>query len=85
MAKKESKVVEKSEMVEMDTPWASQVLMIGVVVGALTGLAGAYLLIQRAKRRAEPPNLNASEGIRLGLLVFGLLRQVALLGSGDEK
>jgi hypothetical protein len=85
MAKKENKVLEQHEMVEMDTSWAGQVLAIGAVVGALTGLAGAYLLIQRAKRRAEPPNLNASEGIRLGLLVFGLLRQVALLGSSDEK
>jgi len=55
------------------------------VIGALTGLGAAYLLIQRAKRRAEPPSLNAGEGIKLGLLVFGLLRQVAMLGSGDEK
>ncbi len=85
MANKEVKVVEQAEMVEMDTSWTGQVLAIGAVVGALTGLAGAYLLIQRAKRRAELPNLNASEGIRLGLLVFGLLRQVALLGSADEK
>ena len=86
MAKKsEVKVFEQQEIVEMDTSWAGSVLVIGAVVGALTGLAGAYLLIQRAKKRAEPPNLNASEGIKLGLLVFGLLRQVALLGSGDEK
>ncbi len=85
MAKKETQVFEQSEMVEMDTSWAGQVMAIGAVVGALTGLLGAYLLIQRAKKRAEPPNLNASEGIKLGLLVFGLLRQVALLGSGEEK
>ncbi len=85
MAKKETKVFEQKEMVEMDTSWAGRVLVIGAVVGALTGLASAYLMIQRAKKRAEPPNLNVSEGIRLGLLVFGLLRQVALLGSGDQK
>ncbi len=85
MAKKENKVFEQKEMVEMDTSWAGQVLVIGAVVGALTGLASAYLMIQRAKKRAEPPNLTASEGIKLGLLVFGLLRQVALLGSGEEK
>ncbi len=84
MAKKEVKVVEPQELLEIDTSWTGQVLAIGAVVGALTGLLGAYLLIQRAKRRAELPNLNASEGIRLGLLVFGLLRQVSLLG-GDEK
>jgi hypothetical protein len=85
MARKENNVFEQNEMVEMDTSWAGTILVVGAVVGALTGLGGAYLLIQRAKRRAEPPNLNASEGIKLGLLVFGLLRQVAMLGSGDEK
>ena len=72
-------------MIEMDASWTGQVLVIGAVVGALTGLGAAYLLIQRAKKRAEPPNLNAGEGIKLGLLVFGLLRQVAMLGSGDDK
>lgn len=83
MAKQEKQIFEQNEMVEMDTSWAGQVLVIGAVVGALTGLGAAYLLIQRAKRRNEVPNLNASEGIKLGLLVFGLLRQVSLLGSGE--
>ena len=76
--------VEQNEIIEFDTSWTGKVLVIGAVVGVLTGLGAAYLLIQRAKKRAEPPNLNAGEGIKLGLLVFGLLRQVALLG-GDEK
>jgi hypothetical protein len=82
---KDKLIVEQKQMVEVDTSWTGQVLVIGAVVGALTGLGAAYLLIQRAKKRAEPPNLNAGEGIKLGLLVFGLLRQVAMLGSGDEK
>jgi hypothetical protein len=77
--------VEQNQMVELDTSWTGQVLAIGAVVGALTGLGAAYLLIQRAKKRAEPPNLNASEGVKLGILVLGLLRQVAMLGSGDDK
>jgi glucokinase len=77
--------VEQNQMVELDTSWSGQVLAIGAVVGALTGLGAAYLLIQRAKKRAEPPNLNAGEGVKLGILVLGLLRQVAMLGSGDDK
>ena len=85
MGKQDALNNEQNQMIEMDTSWTGQVLVIGVVVGALTGLGAAYLLIQRAKKRAEPPNLNAGEGIKLGLLVFGLLRQVAMLGSGDEK
>jgi hypothetical protein len=70
---------------EMDTSWATPVLAVGAVVGALTGLGAAYLLVQRAKKRGETPNLSAIEGIKLGLLIFGLLRSVAMLGSGDEK
>lgn len=85
MGRQENLVVEQNEMVEMDTSWTGQVLAIGAVVGLLTGLGAAYLLIQRAKKNAEPPNLNAGEGIKLGLLVFGLLRQVSMLGSGEEK
>jgi hypothetical protein len=76
---------EQNQVVELDTSWTGQVLAIGAVLGALTGLGASYLLIQRAKKRGEPPDLNAGEGIKLGLLVFGLLRQVAILGSGNEK
>ena len=85
MGRQDKISVEQNQMVEIDTSWSGQVLVIGAVLGALTGLGAAYLLIQRAKKRAEAPNLNASEGIKLGLLVFGLLRQVSMLGSGDDK
>jgi hypothetical protein len=78
-------IIEQSQAPEMDTSWTRRVLTIGLVVGALTGLTAAYLMIQRAKNRAEAPDLSAGEGIKLGVLVFGLLRQVAMLGSGDDK
>ena len=77
MNKKEMMSVEPGQLIEMDTSWTGRVLAIGIGVGALTGLAAAYLLIQRAKKRAEPPNLNAGEGVKLGVLVFGLLREGA--------
>ena len=63
--------------------WMPKVLVLGAIIGAATGLMGAYLLIQRAKRDAVPPKLNAGEGVRLGVLVFGLLRQIQLLGQDD--
>jgi hypothetical protein len=85
MGRQDKVSIESKQITEMDTSWTGQVLVIGVVVGALTGLGAAYLLIQRAKKRAEPPNLNAGEGVKLGLLVLGLLRQVTMLGSGDDK
>jgi len=85
MGKKDKLVVTRQEITEMDTSWSTQVLVIGAVVGALTGLGGAYLLIQRARKRSELPNLDAKEGLRLGLLIFGLLRQIATLGDDEGK
>ncbi len=64
--------------------WKPRVLLIGALVGALTGLAGAFLLVQRSEAKGGKPELDAGEGMRIGLLVMGLLRQVALLGDGKE-
>lgn len=62
--------------------WELKVMLVGGLVGLITGLTGAYLLVQRARKTEEMRTLNASEGIKLGLLVFGLLRQVSQLGEG---
>ncbi len=85
MVDQDNQIVSQNDTFEMDTNWEGPVLAIGAVVGALTGLGAAYLLVVRAKKREERPSLNAIEGIKLGLLVFGLLRQVSLLGSGDDN
>lgn len=65
--------------------WRPKLLVVGAVIGALTGIGAAYLLIQRAEKAGSRPELSTREGISLGLLVFGLLRQVSALGSGEEK
>jgi hypothetical protein len=65
--------------------WRVRTLLIGALVGALTGLAGAFLLVRRAEERGTQPKVDAGEGIRISLLVMGLLRQVALLGEGQES
>ena len=85
MNNQDNLVVVDSSTNEVDTGWEIPILAAGAVLGALTGLGAAYLLAQRSKKRGETPNLSAIEGIKLGLLIFGLLRQVSLLGSGDEK
>jgi hypothetical protein len=67
-----------------DQAWKPKALAVGALVGALTGLAGAYLLVRRAEMAGTRPKLDPGEGLRIGLLVMGLLRQVAVLGDGKE-
>lgn len=61
--------------------WKSRTLLFGAIVGALAGVGAAYLLVQRAEREGRSPEMTAGEGVKLGLLVLGLLRQVAQLGE----
>jgi len=58
-------------------------LIVGAVVGALTGVGAAYLLLQRANRNENEVSVTTGEGLRLGLLILGLLRSIAALGDDD--
>lgn len=76
-------MADKQVIEQVDESWRTKTLLVGAVLGALVGAGAAYLLIQRADREQIPVKVSAGEGVRLGLLVFGLLRQVAVLG--EEK
>ena len=58
-------------------------LLFGALVGAFTGLIAAMLLNRRAVKNEKETALTAGEGMKLGVLVFGLLRAIASLG--EEK
>jgi len=61
----------------------SRTLLIGALIGALTGMIAAMLLNRRAEKNENETALTAGEGMKLGVLVLGLLRAIASLG--DEK
>ena len=61
----------------------SRIIIGGAVVGAITGLIAAVLLTRRAERTGSETALSTGEGMKLGVLVFGLLRAIASLS--DEK
>ncbi len=82
MAKPKAKVKEETE-IEVSTAWKNRTIVSGVLVGAAAGLIGAYLLTRRAEREERETPVTASEGIKLGLLIFGLLRTIASLGDDD--
>jgi hypothetical protein len=72
-----------STTVDMDQAgagdWKTKTLIAGVILGALVGLGGAYLLIQNAEREGNTVSIDAGDGVKLGLLLMGTLRQVASL------
>ncbi len=66
-----------NEQPQSDNNWKTRVLIIGAIVGALTGLGTAYLLVQRADE--EGLTLTPGEGAKLGVSVFSFLRQISQL------
>ena len=59
----------------------SRTLLMGALVGAFTGLIAAMLLNRRAEKGEKESALTAGEGMKLGVLVFGLLRAISSLGD----
>lgn len=74
-----------NEISAMDPQRKQRTLMVGGVLGALVGVGVAYLLVQRAERQGGDIELSGGEGIRLGLLVLGMLRQVADLANPEKS
>ena len=56
-----------------------RILALGAIVGALTGVGAAYLLLQKADD--EGLKLTPGEGVKLGISVFTLFRQIVNLGN----
>ena len=59
----------------------SRNLVFGALVGAFTGLVAAMLLNRRAEKFGTETAITAGEGMKLGMLVFGLLRAISSLGD----
>jgi hypothetical protein len=61
----------------------NRTLLVGALAGAMTGLIAAMLLTRRAEEEGTELSLTAGEGMKLGVMVIGLLRAIASIG--DEK
>ena len=69
---------------ETTQDWKTRVMVIGGIPGALAGVGGAYLLIQNAERSGNQVKVSPGDGIKIGVLLMGLLRQVAELGDSSK-
>ena len=59
----------------------NKTLILGTVIGAATGLLAAMLLQRSAEKNERETALTTGEGLKLGVLVFGLLRAITSLGD----
>jgi gas vesicle protein len=59
----------------------NKTLIAGALIGAVTGLLAAMLLQRNAEKNEKETALTTGEGLKLGVLVFGLLRAIASLGD----
>ena len=72
------------EIVETETSeqsWKVKTLLVGAAVGALTGLGAAYLLTRRAEQKGESLKISSGQGLKLGMLIAGLMRSILSLGE----
>jgi len=61
----------------------NRTIFFGALIGAATGVVAAMLLNRRVEQNQSQTAITTGEGLKLGVLVFGLLRAIASLG--EEK
>ena len=61
----------------------TRTLFLGALIGAATGLISAMLLNRRAEKTQRTTAITTGEGLKLGVMVLGLLRAIGSLA--DDK
>ena len=59
----------------------NKILIAGTLIGAVTGLLAAMMLQRNAEKYERDTTITTGEGLKLGVLVFGLLRAISSLGE----
>jgi hypothetical protein len=58
--------------------WKRNALIIGAVAGLAVGALAAYMFIQQ-REDDQDPDFTAGDGVKLGVMVLGLLRGISAL------
>lgn len=59
-------------------------ILIGVLVGAATGLVAAMMINRRVEATGESTAITTGDGLKLGVMIVGLLRAIASMGDEDK-
>lgn len=73
-----------NEIKKTDTSWKSKTLGVGALIGALTGVGIAYFMIQNAEKEGEEFTFSSGQGVKLGLLLLGTIRQIMQMDDGGK-
>lgn len=65
--------------------WKMKTLVVGTALGALLGLASAYLLTRTAEESGgKAPEVTTGDVIKTAIAAIGLIRGIASLGEGKR-
>ncbi len=63
----------------------TKTILAGVLIGAATGLVAAMMWNRRAEEEGGTTEITAGDGVKLGVMIVGLLRAIASMGEEDDK
>lgn len=73
---------EQHELMTPDNRWQTRFLVGGAILGALIGVATAYMMVRSAEQKqAGPPQISTGDALKTVVGVIGLMRGIASLGD----
>lgn len=61
--------------------WQSRFLVVGTIVGAIAGLASAWMLVKSAEKKGGPPEISSADLLKSTVGIIGIVRGIASLGD----